>query len=83
MLRYTVWGLEVSDTGSDRKIAFDTGVRVDFVNYSCFAVLGLLGAVAGILLSLRTSSGVPAGGLGMEFRAIVGCALGGDSGHIA
>ena len=48
MLRYTVWGLEVRATGSDRKIAFDTGVRVDFVNYSCFAVLGLLGAVAGI-----------------------------------
>lgn len=78
-LRYTVWGLEVRATGSDRKIAKDTEVRVDFVNYSCFAILGLLGAIAGILISLRTGSGVAAGGAGMEFRAIVGCALGGVS----
>lgn len=78
-LRYTVWGLEVRATGSDRKIAADTEVRVDFVNYSCFAIMGVLGAIAGILISLRTGSGVAAGGVGMEFRAIVGCALGGVS----
>ena len=78
-LRYTVWGLEVRATGSDRKIAYDTEVRVDFVNYSCFAIMGLMTALAGILISLRTSVGIAQAGLGLEFKAIVGCALGGVS----
>ena len=79
LMRTTVWGLEVRATGSDRKIAHDTEVRVDFVNYSCFALMGLLAAISGIFVSLRINSGMATAGMGTEFRCIVGCALGGVS----
>ncbi len=78
-LRGTVWGVQVRATGSDREIARDTEVSVDMVNYTCFAILGALTALSGILISLRTNGGSVTAGLGYEFRAIVGCALGGVS----
>jgi ribose transport system permease protein len=78
-LRFTVWGLTVKATGSDREVASWTEVNVNRVNTVCFIILGFLTAVSGILITLRVGGGSPTAGLGSEFRAIVGCALGGVS----
>jgi ribose transport system permease protein len=79
VLANTRWGLEVRCTGSDRGIARVTEVRVDFVNISTFAILGFLSAVAGLLVMARVAAGNPTIGVGMEFQAIVACAIGGVS----
>jgi len=78
-LRSTVWGLKVRATGSSREIAKDTEVDVDTINYSTFALLGFLTALSAIFITLRTNGGIPTAGMGFEFRAIVGCAIGGVS----
>lgn len=78
-LHGTVWGLTVRATGSDREVAKCTEVNPNRVNYVCFIALGILSAITGILISLRVSGGSPYAGLGMEFRAIVACAVGGVS----
>jgi ribose transport system permease protein len=79
LLRGTVWGLTVRATGSDREVAKCTEVDPDRVNVQTFVLLGVLSAVTGILITLRVNGGNVSAGLGMEFRAIVACAIGGVS----
>lgn len=79
LLNNTVWGLEVRATGSDRTIAKDTEVRVDFISFSTFTILGLLSGLAGILAMARISAGDPTLGTGWEFQSILASAIGGVS----
>lgn len=79
LLRGTIWGLTVRATGSDREVAKCTEVDPDKVNMQTFVLLGVLSAITGILITLRVNGGSVSAGLGMEFRAIVACAIGGVS----
>jgi ribose/xylose/arabinose/galactoside ABC-type transport system permease subunit len=71
--------LMVRATGSDREVARCTEVDPDKINFQCFMLLGTLSALAAVLITLRTNGGVTTTGMGMEFRAILACAIGGVS----
>lgn len=79
IVRHTVWGLEVKATGSDREIAFCTGVSVDKVSGQVFMLMGILSAVGGMATAFRLQAGHPSIGYNWEFRGLVGCAMGGVS----
>lgn len=79
LLNYTVLGLEIKATGSDYEIAKLTEVRYVLVHVFVLTVLGVLSAVAGVLLSFVLNGGTPNVGIGWEFTAITACAIGGVS----
>lgn len=79
VVRWTVWGLEVKATGSDREIAYCTEVNVDRVSRQVYVLTGLLAAVGGLATTWRIQAGHPTVGYNWEFRGLVGASLGGVS----
>ena len=78
-LSFTLWGLEVKATGSDREIARITEVNIEKTSMSTHMICGTLAALAGILLMARLASGVPTIGTGWELQVITAVAIGGVS----
>jgi ribose transport system permease protein len=79
VLQGTIWGLCVKATGSDRESAWCNTIEVDKVTIQTFVVLGIMAAIAGMMLSFRINSGLASIGLGWELNAIAACAIGGVS----
>jgi ribose/xylose/arabinose/galactoside ABC-type transport system permease subunit len=79
LLSFTVWGLEVKATGSDREIARLTEVNITKVSISVYVICGILAALSGILLMTRISAGKANIGTGWELQVITAVAIGGIS----
>jgi ribose transport system permease protein len=79
LLSFTLWGLEVKATGSDREIARLTEVNIENASMSTFLICGALSAFAGMLLMARLGSGRPSIGIGWELQVITAVAIGGVS----
>ena len=79
LLSFTLWGLEVKATGSDREIARLTEVNIEKASMSTFLICGSLAAFAGILLMSRLGAGKPTIGVGWELQVITAVAIGGVS----
>jgi len=79
LLSFTLWGLEVKATGSDREIARLTEVNIEKASMSTFLICGTLSAFAGMLLMSRLGAGKPAIGVGWELQVITAVAIGGVS----
>jgi len=79
LLNHTVLGLEIKATGSDYEIAKITEVRYVLVHVFVLTLVGVLSALAGVLLSFVLNGGTPNVGIGWEFTAITACAIGGVS----
>ena len=79
LLSFTLWGLEVKATGSDREIARLTEVNIEKASMSTYLICGTLAALAGMLLMTRLASGVPTIGTGWELQVITAVAIGGVS----
>jgi ribose transport system permease protein len=78
-LRRTVWGRYVYAVGSNAESARLSGVPVQRVLVSVYAISGLLAGLGGILLAARLGNGVPTSGTGYELQAIAACVIGGAS----
>ena len=78
-LSFTLWGLEVKATGSDREIARLTEVNIEKASMSTFLICGTLAAFAGMLLMSRLGAGKAAIGVGWELQVITAVAIGGVS----
>jgi ribose transport system permease protein len=78
-LRRTVWGRYIYAVGSNPESARLTGVPVNAVLLSVYALSGMLAALGGILLASRLGNGVPTAGTGYELQAIAACVIGGAS----
>lgn len=79
LLSFTVWGLEVKATGSNREIARLTEVNVKKVSLSVYMICGTFSALAGILLMARLITGKATIGTGWELQVITAVAIGGVS----
>jgi ribose transport system permease protein len=79
VLDHTVFGLEIRATGSDYEVAKVTEVRYILVHVMVLMCVGVLAAIAGMLLSMMLNAGIPTAGTGWEFMAITACAIGGVS----
>ncbi|MER8188454.1 ABC transporter permease [Kitasatospora sp. NPDC094015] len=78
LLKYTDIGRNVYAIGGNDTAARLAGININKYLVSVYALIGVVAAVAGILLTARTGSGQPTSGSeGLELKAITAAALGG------
>ena len=73
----TVAGRQVYAMGGNAKAARLSGINTKKVFFWVYANMGMLAAVAGIVLSARNQSATPKAGDGFEMDAIASCYIGG------
>jgi inositol transport system permease protein len=79
VLRYTRYGRQVYAVGGNAEAARLSGVNVDFIVTSVYAVIGALAGLSGFLLSARLGSSEAVAGTGYELRVIASVVIGGAS----
>ncbi|MCX5143941.1 MULTISPECIES: ABC transporter permease [unclassified Streptomyces] len=78
LLRYTDIGRNIYAIGGNDTAARLAGININKYLICVYALIGIVAAVAGILLTARTGSGQPTSGSeGLELKAITAAALGG------
>ncbi|MFJ1924085.1 ABC transporter permease [Streptomyces sp. NPDC088131] len=78
LLRYTDVGRNIYAIGGNDTAARLAGININKYLICVYALIGVVAAVAGILLTARTGSGQPTSGSeGLELKAITAAALGG------
>ncbi len=77
VLAHTRVGQHIRAVGGNPKSALKAGIRIRSVRVVAYALSGLSGAIAGLLLASRLGAGYPLAGQGMELNAIVAVLVGG------
>ncbi|WP_457034091.1 ABC transporter permease [Kitasatospora sp. P5_F3] len=78
LLKYTDIGRNLYAVGGNDTAARLAGININKYLIAVYALIGVVAAVAGILLTARTGSGQPVSGSeGLELKAITAAALGG------
>ena len=78
-LRYTPYGRHVYAVGGNPEAARLTGLRVERVLTSVYAIMGFLAGLAGFIQSARLSSAEATAGMGYELTVIAAVVIGGTS----
>ncbi|WP_288680921.1 multiple monosaccharide ABC transporter permease [uncultured Brachyspira sp.] len=73
----TVAGRQIYALGGNQKAARLSGINTKLVFFWVYVNMGLLSAIAGIVLSARNASATPKAGDGFEMDAIAACYIGG------
>lgn len=73
----TVAGRQIYALGGNRKAANLSGIDTNKVFFWVYTNMGILSAVAGVVLSARNASSTPKAGDGFEMDAIASCYIGG------
>jgi len=79
ILERTPFGRQIYGIGGSVETARLSGVNVKRVIYKMYMLVGLLGALAGLILTSRVNSGQPSSGDGYEMDIITAVVLGGVS----
>ncbi|MFD3466648.1 ABC transporter permease [Streptomyces sp. NPDC058682] len=78
LLKYTDIGRNIYAIGGNDTAARLAGININKYLVAVYALIGVVAAIAGILLTARTGSGQPVSGSeGLELKAITAAALGG------
>ncbi len=77
--RTTRQALHVYAVGGNEQTARLAGVAVNTVKLGVYAISGFLSGIAGVVLVIRSSSGVPLGGIGWELDSIASIVIGGTN----
>lgn len=83
----TVQGRRIYAVGGNEKAAKLSGIRTEKLVFFCFVNMGVLAALAGMMVTARLNSATPKAGTGFELDAIAavfigGAAMAGGSGKI-
>lgn len=76
-----VVGRQIYAVGGNKKAAALSGIKTDKVMFWVYANMGMMCALAGIVLSARNASATPKAGDGFELDAIASCYIGGASAY--
>jgi ribose transport system permease protein len=79
LLGRTLIGRYAFAIGGNEKASFLSGVRTTRWKIIMYALLGVLGGVAGVVLTARQNSGQPTAGAGIELIVIAAVVIGGTS----
>lgn len=79
VLNYTTFGRYIYAVGGNIKSAKTSGVQTRLVLFSAYLISGLLAALAGLILTARTTSALPQAGVAYELDAIAAVVIGGTS----
>jgi len=77
--RRTVWGRQIYAMGGNPEAAYLSGVPVHSRSLLTFTLMGVLSAVAAVVLTARVGSASPDAGQLLELDAIASCVIGGTS----
>ncbi|HEY3630490.1 MAG TPA: ABC transporter permease [Jatrophihabitantaceae bacterium] len=78
LLRYTDIGRNIYAMGGNPTAARLAGINLNRYVIGCYVAVGVVAAIAGIMLTARTGSGQPtSGSQGLELQSITAAALGG------
>ena len=78
LLSRTTYGRRVYASGGNPEAARLSGVRVNLVKASTFALSGTAAGIAGVIVSSRVATGqADSGGLGIALDAVAGIVIGG------
>lgn len=75
----TVTGRRIYALGGNEKAAKLSGIRTDRLIFLCFVNMGVLAALAGMIVTARLNSATPKAGTGFELDAIASVFIGGAS----
>ncbi len=75
----TRYGRHIYAAGGNEKSAWVSGVNVKQVLFSVYVISGVLAALGGIILTARTTSGLPQAGQAYELDAIAAVVIGGTN----
>lgn len=75
----TVQGRRIYAVGGNEKAAKLSGIRTDRLVFFCFVNMGVLAALAGMMVTARLNSATPKAGTGFELDAIAAVFIGGAS----
>lgn len=78
LFKKTALGANIYAIGHNSESARLSGIHVLGYSTAAYAISGLMAALAGMLLIIRTNSATPTMGVGMEFQAIVAATIGGN-----
>lgn len=78
-LRRTTVGRNLYATGGNKEVARLVGINTNLYKISCFALVGMLSAVAGMLVMASLASSTTSIGTGWELSVIAGVVVGGVS----
>lgn len=79
LVRFTSLGEHIVAVGGNEEAARLSGIDVDRVKISVYALSGLLSSLAGFILVARIGAAEPIGGTGFELQAIGAAVIGGAS----
>jgi ribose transport system permease protein len=79
IVSYTALGKHIIAVGGNEEAARLSGINIDRVKISVYAISGVLSALAGLVLVARIGAAEPIGGSGFELQAIGAAVIGGAS----
>jgi ribose transport system permease protein len=79
LVRYSALGEQIIAVGGNEEAARLSGINIDRVKISVYAISGLLASLAGFVLIGRIGAAEPIGGSGYELQAIGAAVIGGAS----
>ena len=79
VIRFTTLGEHIIAVGGNEEAARLSGINVDRVKITVYAISGLLSSLAGFILIARIGAAEPIGGTGFELQAIGAAVIGGAS----
>lgn len=79
VLSFTTYGRRIFAVGGNPDAARLSGVRVDLVRASAYALSGLAAGLAGVLVTSRVATGQADAGTGLEMSVIAAIVVGGTS----
>ena len=79
LVRYTALGEQIIAVGGNEEAARLSGVNIERVKITVYAISGVLSSLAGFVLIARIGAAEPIGGNGFELQAIGSAVIGGAS----
>lgn len=79
ILNKTHFGRATYAIGSNEEAARLSGINVNKIRISLYAISGMLAGISGLVLMSRTNSGQATSGTGNEMDALIACVVGGVS----
>jgi ribose/xylose/arabinose/galactoside ABC-type transport system permease subunit len=79
IIKRTVFGKQMFLCGANKQAAFLAGVNIGRMKVIAFTAAGILAAVAGIVMTARTTAASPRSGTGADFDAAIATIIGGNS----
>ncbi len=79
LLYFTSYGRYVYAVGGNEKSAWVSGINIKIIYFSVYVISGIMAALGGIIITARTTAGLPQAGQAYELDAIAAVVIGGTN----